>query len=97
MANGGRWCHTGGDGRWCVVGSYGCGVGGLVGGCMLFRLSMKRLAVGEGDGRWPVLDGGAWGSACDAKVRQLSARTKFGRAAACYFLLKSEGLRVNSS
>ena len=36
VASGGRWCHTGGDGRW------------LVGGCMLFRLSMKRLAVGEG-------------------------------------------------
>ena len=62
-----------------------------------------RVAMGggwwwvRGDGRWPVIDGGAWCSACDAKVRQLSARTKFGRAAACYFLLKSEGLRVNSS
>ena len=51
----------------------------------------------RGDGRWPVLDGGAWGSACDAKVRQLLASTKFGRAAACYLMLNSEGLRVNSS
>ena len=37
MASGGRWCHTGGDGRWLVVG-----------GCMLIRLSMKLLVVGEG-------------------------------------------------
>ena len=40
---------------------------------------------------------GAWGSTYDAKVRQLSARAKFGCAAACYFLLIYKGLRVNSS
>ena len=38
--------------RWRAVGAgvirVAMGVGGLVGGCMLIRLSMKRLAVGEG-------------------------------------------------
>ena len=46
VANGGRWSHTGGDGWRCVVVSWGCGVGGLVGGLYVDPLVYE--AVGGG-------------------------------------------------